>query len=217
MKFKKIFTSIFLSVCLSFVSLASCAPVNNDTKEPTDTTDVPENVYSSLISLLESEIKQLRDEQRKSEAEYEEKLKALESLLAAKEEGTKPEDTEDLAPSPFTYTVSDGKATITAYSGNYSVLVIPSELDSYPVVSISDSVFSGNTKLVSVSLPSSLEKLGWFAFSGCTSLKSITIPSSVNEIGYDAFAHCTKLTFYCAASSYAEKYAESYGISCVSN
>ena len=97
------------------------------------------------------------------------------------------------------------------------MLVVPEELDGYTVTEIADSVFAGDTKLSSVSLPSTLEKIGWFAFSGCTSLKSITVPMSVKEIGYDTFAYCTKLTVYCSKGSYAEKYAESYGISCVAN
>ena len=213
MKIKKnILLALGLSTLCSF--LCACSPTVN---EAPNYSGGAENVYSSLIGLLEGEIEQLRNEQKKAAKEYMEKLDELESLLENKDESTAPSDTDTEETSPFTYTVSDGKAEITGYSGNYSVLVIPSELDGYTVVSIKDSAFSGNVKLTSVSLPSKLEKIGWFAFSGCTSLKSITVPSTVTEIGYDAFAYCTKLTLYCDASSYAEKYAESYGISCVSS
>lgn len=214
MKIRKI---VLLSFCVLLICaiLCACSPMVSDT--PNDSEKIPDNVYSSLIGLLESEIEQLRKEQKEAEKEYKEKLEELESLLESKTENTTPSDTAPEETSPFTYTVTDGKAEITGYNGNYSVLVIPTELDGYPVISIKDSAFSGNTKLTSVSLPLKLEKIGWFAFSGCTSLKSITVPPSVAEIGYDAFAYCTKLTFYCNADSYAERYAESYGISCVSN
>ena len=46
-------------------------------------------------------------------------------------------------------------------------------------------VFSGidKTKIESITIPNSVEKIGAFAFSNCTSLKSITIPNSVKKIG----------------------------------
>ena len=218
MKIQKILL-LSVAVLLAWLILSSCtSSVNSDlNQEPNDSASLPENVYSSLIGLLESEIEQLRKEQKEAELEYEKKLQTLESLLESQNTSTPPSDTTAEERSPFLYTVKDGKAEITGYIGNYSVLVIPVELDGYPVTSIQDSAFSGDVKLTSVSLPQKLEKIGWFAFSGCTSLKSITVPSSVCEIGYDAFAYCTKLTLYCSADSYAEKYAESYGISCVIN
>ena len=62
-----------------------------------------------------------------------------------------------------------------------------------------------------------VEELEGFVFSGCTSLKNVTLPKSLEEIGYDAFAYCSRLTLYCASGSYAERFANSYGIGCVSN
>ncbi|MBR2478889.1 MAG: leucine-rich repeat domain-containing protein [Clostridia bacterium] len=172
------------------------------------------------MSLLEGEVDQLRAEKEKNEAEYSKKLAELESLLAAagKTDVPSSDSTEDTSePSPFTYTVENGGAVITGYSGNYSVLVIPEKLGEYNVTAIADSVFSGNTKLTSVSIPSGVTRLGWFAFSGCTSLKSLTIPDTVTEIGYDAFAYCKGLTIYCSSGTYAERFASSYGIGCVAS
>ncbi len=218
MKLKKIIillTSLFLLAS----SLASCSPSPVAPDEPVDNTGLPTDVYASLIGLLEGEISQLRAEQDRNEAEYSQKLAELESLLSeagrtdAPSSGTEATD----EPSPFTYKEEDGGAVITGYSGNYSVLVVPEKLGDDPVTAIADSVFSGNTKLTSVSLPQGIKKLGWFAFSGCTSLKSIHIPDSVTEIGYDAFAYCAGLTIYCSPGSYAESFAKSYGIGCVTN
>lgn len=216
----KIAKILFAFVLLIALSLTGCGEAEPDTdRMPNDTSD-SQNVYSSLITLLESELKQLRAEQ----GEYRDRIEQLEKELEeAKQTSNNSSDTTTQAPdteeepSPFTYKITDGKAEITAYSGNYSVLVIPDKLDGYEVVSIEDSVFAGNTKLTSVSLPQGLVRVGWFAFSGCTSLQSITLPQSVENIGYDAFAYCTKLTVYCKSGSYAEKYAQSYGIRCIAN
>ncbi len=223
MKFKKII-ALLTSSLLLMSSLVSCSPAGPSDDGPVDGTGLPTDVYASLISLLEGEISQLRADRERDEAEYSEKLAELESLLA--EAGKTDAPTSDTPssgtvstdePSPFTYKNEDGGAVITAYSGNYSVLVIPEKLGDGQVTAIADSVFSGNTKLTSVSLPQGIKKLGWFAFSGCTSLKSIHIPDSVTEIGYDAFAYCTGLTIYCSSGSYAESFAKSYGIGCVTN
>lgn len=208
--------SLFLPSC-GFYGENSAHTVSTTATAPT----VPDDVYSSLINLLENEIDRLKSEQSISAAEYEKKLKELEKLIAAENATSSstndnPSDTIP-DPSPFTYTKSGSEAIITGYSGKYSVLVIPEKIDGLTVTEISDSVFEGHTELVSVSIPAGVKKLGWFVFAGCTSLISATLPSGITEIGYDSFAHCTKLTIHCQSNSYAEQYAKSYGISYVSN
>lgn len=215
-----------IALTLSVVTLmlfCACGTVSGDKDQPTDTTgSADKNTYMSIIDLLEGEIEQLRRDQQANTAEYESKIAELEKQLAELIEASmggsstvKPDDPSD--PSPFTYSINDGFAVITAYTGNYSVLLIPETLDGYPVAEIADSVFSGNTNLTSVHIPNGVKKIGWFAFSGCTSLKNVTLPKSLEEIGYDAFAYCTRLTLYCASGSYAERFANSYGIGCISN
>jgi len=218
---KKILVTVGIIAFAFLLFFTGCGSRAVETPKESDGADESaNNVYSTLIDLLRREIETLKKEQSETKAEYEAKIAELEKQLLAVggTTGEKEDDsdtpTED---SPFTYEVKDGAAEITGYSGNYSVLVIPDTIDGYTVTSIADNVFSGNPSLTSVSLPQNLKKLGWFAFYGCTSLKSVTLPASVSEIGYDAFAHCTKLTIYCEKGSYAEKFAESYGISCVAN
>ena len=217
---KKLF-ALTLSV-MTLMLFCACGTVASDKNQPTDTTgSADKNTYMSIIDLLEGEIEQLRRDQQTNTAEYESKIAELEKQIAELIESSTGNNTakpdEPSEPSPFTYSVNDGSAIITAYTGNYSVLVIPETLDGYPVTEIADSVFSGNTKLTSVHIPSGVKKIGWFAFSGCTSLKNVTLPKSLEEIGYDAFAYCSRLTLYCASGSYAERFANSYGIGCVSN
>ena len=206
---------------LTLLLLCSCGSKGDDT-QPDSSGGINQNTYISIIDLLEGEIEQLRRDQQTNTAEYESKIAELEKQIAeliksSSGTGTESTDTPTDQPSPFTYTLAGNDAVITAYSGNYSVLVIPEEIDGHKVVEISDSVFSGNTKLTSVYVPNSVKKIGWFAFSGCTSLKNVTLPESVEEIGYDAFAYCSKLTLYCSSGSYAEQFANSYGIGCIPN
>ncbi|MCI6770805.1 MAG: leucine-rich repeat domain-containing protein, partial [Oscillospiraceae bacterium] len=95
----------------------------------------------------------------------------------------------------YTYTVSDGKATINhvdkSISGN---IAIPSTLDGYPVTSIGDSAFRYCEILTSITIPDSVTCIGSDAFFYCTGLTSVTIGDSVTSIGNYAFWSCDSLT-----------------------
>jgi len=62
------------------------------------------------------------------------------------------------------------------------------------VGSIRNCAFYDCTSLTSVTMPSSVTRLGDFAFFGCTSLTSVTISSGVTSLGDYAFAGCSNLT-----------------------
>ena len=51
---------------------------------------------------------------------------------------------------------------------------------------ISDFFFYGCSKLISITIPSSVTSIGYKAFYGCSGLTSITIPSSVTSIVFRA-------------------------------
>ena len=53
--------------------------------------------------------------------------------------------------------------------------------------------FSSCLNLTNITIPKSVEEIGFRAFSGCTSLEEITIPENVTEIEWEAFTHCFKL------------------------
>ena len=113
----------------------------------------------------------------------------------------------------FQFRITDGKATLTAYVGSKTRVEVPSTYQGCPVTAIADRAFENKTRLQSVTLPSGIETIGWFAFSGCVALHEVAIPASVKSISYGAFLNCSSaLVISCQKDSYAEKYAQSYGI-----
>ena len=88
----------------------------------------------------------------------------------------------------YTYTVTDGKATITDVSDSFGGdIIIPSTLGGYPVVAIAESVFANRNDISSITIPEGVTDIGDYAFYGCTHLQSVTIPDSVTYIGWSAF------------------------------
>ncbi len=93
-----------------------------------------------------------------------------------------------------------GKKTV-AYAGpkkKTAKVKVPSTVkidgETYKVTEIAEKAFSGNTKLTSVTIPTSVTEIGSSAFKGCKKLKTVTIPKNVKEIGKNAFYGCTQLT-----------------------
>ena len=112
----------------------------------------------------------------------------------------------------FEYKKENGGITITKYVGKQTSVQIPNKIEQLPVLKIAENAFA-DTKVKSVTLPSSCIEIDWFAFYGCYALSTIYICSSVNTIGYGAFDGCSKsLTIYCESNSFAQEYAKSFGI-----
>ena len=95
----------------------------------------------------------------------------------------------------LTYTVSNGKATITACNKSVSgSLALPSTLGGYPVTSIGDGAFDGCINITSVIIPDTVISIGDNAFPNCSNLTSVVIPNSVTSMGICTFTFCNKLT-----------------------
>ena len=208
--FLKRFLCLACVVCISV--LGGCRSVadrpseelstsgNETTKQDSD--DARLVYYEQLVNELKSEILTLKADLFSAKSEYEERLQELEAGREASPSGL-----------PFTYTVEGDRITITAYTGTDVNVTIPSQIDGKRVVAIGDKAFLNNKTVQSVVLPEGVEAIGWFAFSGCISLGAISIPSSVASISYGAFENCpSALTIFCPGDSYAQKYAQSYGI-----
>ena len=171
-------------------------------KEETETAVDRLAYYEELVGGLKGELLAVKAELFAVRSEYEDRLSALESVASG-----------SVASSEFTYTVSNGSVTITAYRGSAINVQIPSSIDGKPVCAIADRAFLNHTAVQTIVIPEGVETVGWFAFSGCVSLGMVSMPSSVNSIAYGAFENCpSALTVFCPRGCYAESYAKSYGI-----
>ena len=67
----------------------------------------------------------------------------------------------------------EGNVTITSYTGTDAYADIPSVINGCPVTAIGENAFSGNTAVVSVTIPDSVTSIGVSAFEGCSGLTAI--------------------------------------------
>lgn len=65
--------------------------------------------------------------------------------------------------------------------------VIPAEIEGKAVTSIAETAFEGQTQLVSVTIPSSVKKIGSRAFRNCTALENVLGGENVEEMGANTF------------------------------
>ncbi len=97
----------------------------------------------------------------------------------------------------YTYTVTDGNAQITQYTGSGGTIIIPPTLGGFPVTSIGAYAFAytGITSPTTITIPSSVISIGTRAFSSLSYLTSIIFPTEGNiSIGNEAFMYCSGLT-----------------------
>ncbi len=94
---------------------------------------------------------------------------------------------------PYTYSVINGEAVITAYIGTEGAVVIPSTLGGYPVTGIGASAFSNpdGFSVTSITIPNSVTSIDVYAFDGCSNIKSIIMVNGLVDIGTGAFEGCS--------------------------
>lgn len=105
------------------------------------------------------------------------------------------------APAPSTnsdYRFDHTTNTITEYLGAGGDVVIPAEIEvngvKYPVKKIGDYAFSGKASVTKITLPETVEEIGYFAFQG-TSISELPRNDAKQEIliGVKAFSRCQNL------------------------
>lgn len=105
--------------------------------------------------------------------------------------------TEEVTPivcGDYEYTLNENnEATITAYNGTATELVIPEKLDGYTVVEIGDKAFYNNGIFEKITIPDSIVRIGMQAFEQCENLKEVKLSYNLVELGYNAFGYCDLL------------------------
>jgi len=86
----------------------------------------------------------------------------------------------------LTMEISGGTATVTGWDRQARNVIIPDQVDGYPVTAIGPSVFSYYPS--SVTLPKGLKEIGDKAFYEADGLTSIQLPQGLRTIGKNAFA-----------------------------
>lgn len=86
----------------------------------------------------------------------------------------------------------DGSLYISNFSGKTSELNIPSDVKGKKIKRIGTSSLK-MSKIKSVTIPDTVEKIDDYAFAFSGNIESVNIPDSVKTIGTSAFAGCAKL------------------------
>ena len=86
--------------------------------------------------------------------------------------------------SDFKYEVEDGKVTVTRYTGAGGDVVVPDEIDGYPVNRIGSYAFQYDSNLTSVTLPNSLTTISVGAFAGCPAVIQAALETRTRLAGF---------------------------------
>lgn len=100
----------------------------------------------------------------------------------------------------YRYQLRNDEAILTSnstwkYTGD---IVVPSKVKasdgkSYKVTGIDDRCFQNCKTVTSVTLPSTISKIGQYCFADCEQMKSVNIPSAVKTISQYTFSNCSQL------------------------
>jgi len=99
----------------------------------------------------------------------------------------------------YTYTVTDGRVTVTDVSVTLKGdVVIPATLGGYPVTALGDNAFRNCRNITTLTIPAGIERIGTYAFKDCTALQTVYYNAAncsvMGAAVYPAFGGCTALT-----------------------
>lgn len=100
-------------------------------------------------------------------------------------------ETQAASENGYSYTVKNGAASITGYTGTGGVIRLPETLGGYPVTSIAGNGFRGNTNITRVIIPGCIKTIERLDY---TSIQSITLEEGVEVIDECAFLGSNLLT-----------------------
>lgn len=99
----------------------------------------------------------------------------------------------DPLPLDYQYERWNEGVIITSYIGDDYEVIVPVQIDGYPVLAIGENAFSSRYSVEIVVLPEGLTTLARTSFRYCPALRSIQLPSTLKSIGESAFYRCENL------------------------
>ena len=85
------------------------------------------------------------------------------------------------------YRIKEEKVTITSYSGRDNELILPEEIDGFPVRKISKKAFLNSRQMVKIVLPDTIRKVSDWAFAHSSNLETIEFPRKNISFGKGVF------------------------------
>ena len=111
-----------------------------------------------------------------------------------KENTVQVQSTDTYTEGDYTYTVADGVATITKYTGSAMTLTIPETLGGYAVQGIGYEAFDSYKSLQEIIIPDSITKIDRYAFDDCSNLSKVVLSKNLETLSRGAFRNCDALT-----------------------
>ena len=145
-----------------------------------------------------------------------------ETTTAAETTTVPPEETTTAQPTTYseyditindiTYHVQDGYAIVTKVKIKTTLAEIPAEVEGWPVRTIGDGAFNGNTYVKNIRIPNGVTAFGASAFANMGLIKEIIIPPSVNYFGDHCFDYTSGQIFVVQEGSFAWQAATIHNI-----
>ena len=90
------------------------------------------------------------------------------------------------------YILKGDEAAITGYNGSRTDVTVPAVLDGHTVSEIGTAAFY-RSKIVKLSVPSTVRRISWWAFYGSSKLSEVSFSRGLQTISYGAFLNCPSL------------------------
>lgn len=118
----------------------------------------------------------------------------------------------------FKYSVRNDSVSIHGIDENtYIKLIIPEEIEGFPVTRIARNAFAEQKNIIEVVLPSTIKEIGENAFYNCAKLEKINFPSGLERIENCAFTYTSLLSIYLPATINYYGHSVFYGCIKLSN
>ena len=83
--------------------------------------------------------------------------------------------TQTVQSGPFIFTIEDGVAALTEYTGSATEVIVPATVNGYAVTEIGNRAFSNHKEITSLTISQGITEIGASAFNGCSGLKTVSI------------------------------------------